>query len=589
MIKFFMVMSGSCIIQQQPKKERTAFDTFDFYLALLNNTGTRHDHKKFNHLVKEFESYVETINEKTYGITFYQSFIYATISFWIRELGELQKAKYYNELAEQKILHDNHSLVNAWILNNKGAFAINEGDFKLALDRFQEAYKNWCQTNNNQGMAFALNNIGVIKNSMGLFKDAREAFLESKEIHKYATGSDYRLITYSNLASTFKAEGKFDEALRIIEEGIQLEKKNKKATLDSLYLLSEKIDILIEMNLINNANKNLKMMRKTIEELQADSFTPMYYFYKGIIESKQMNFGLAKRHLYHTLSIASLSNDTYRLVLKAEMEYLRLLVQSFKIESTQEDLERAFTVVDNLLQATREHNFQPAKYDLMIIKANLLLMINRSEQATKLLNEVLEGTDKLELKTITKKAQSIMDNIISEKLARTPMQQSDELLDYITRSSSSILNFNLLSRQQILESKIYGVLVSTTEGIPIFSEFYDESINNDDVLISGLLSAVSTFTRDLSKRENLGILKSIQHENITILLERIATGMTIAFLADRDTHNLRIKLMQIANNVELSFNKNGIKIDPGYFEKNNQKIASIIDSALKEHLPEQVF
>ncbi|MBD3192301.1 MAG: hypothetical protein GF308_16800 [Candidatus Heimdallarchaeota archaeon] len=569
------------------KKQGVSFsfaDEMDFLLSFITLAGNRHEFDKLFKYEKMVYDYFEIQSQKNTLTEFYKGLFYATLSFWVRETGKIKKAEQHNKKAEEFAEEIRHPFLDGWIANNRGAISISQGNFSKALEYFEDALNFWTSVGNLEGMGFALNNIGVIKNSMGLYKEAREAHLHSKDLHLRSAGQIYRTISFSNIADTFRAESKFEQALQTIEEGLSLEQQNKKPTLDLLYLLVEKIEILVGMKKTNNAKETLNHFKKCIKELNANHFKSQYYYLKGIIESIELNFGLAENALFKAIELSSESANNLRLLIKAQMQLARILITQYQHTENQTDIARAFSVVENLIVASEEQNFLPFLCDLLIIRSMLYLLTNQYEKSIEDLKKVLENKKIQELPSQYNRAKEQLSKIMKEDQSYSHKRATSELLAFLQESHSSIFSWDIYQPSNENTSELYGVFVSTEGGIPFYSKIFKDEMIDNDVLISGLISAISSFTREVVKKRKIGSLKSISHEEITILIERVNRELFVSFFVENDTHKIRLGLMQLAREIKQKILEKGINFDANFSEKNS-KVTKIIEKAVSKVLP----
>lgn len=570
------------------KKQGESFnfaDEMDFLLYFVHLAGNRHKLSELLKIEQKVQNFFEIADYKNPLVKFYKGLFYATLSFWIREMGKTERAEQYNEIAEDFAKEINHPFLMGWIANNHGALEITKGNFLKALNHFQQALELWQSVGNVEGMAFTFNNIGVIKNSMGHYKEAREAYIRSKELHLKASGRIYRTIIFSNIASTFRAENKFQEALKTIEEGLVIEQQNTKPTLDLLYLLSEKIEILLEMEEIKKAKQSLLLLKKQIETLDASPFESQYYYFTGLIKSLEMNFGLAKEDLFKAVELSSQSPDTFRTLLKAEIQLAKVLITSFRYTRDQNDLDLAFSFMENLIKACKEQNLLPFYFDLLIIRSFLYLLNNQYEKSIEDLKEVLENAKKNGLTSQHNRAKEQLAKMMASDQTFSEKRKVSELLDYLEESASSLLSFDIYVPPKEVNTNFYGILVSTKGGIPVYSKMFENEMINDDVLISGLISAVSSFTQELVRKGNIGSLKSISHEEIIILIENIDRNLFVTLFVENDTHESRLQIIQIARKIKQALREKGFVFEEDYSEKDSQ-LPKLIESIIVSQLPQ---
>lgn len=95
------------------------------------------------------------------------------------------------------------------------------------------------------------------------------------------------------------------------------------------------------------------------------------------------------------------------------------------------------------------------------------------------------------------------------------------------------------TRGRKVSYEIYGCIVIMQEaGLEVYSQYADARLTSDPSLVAGLITAVSSFTKEL-KEDAEGSLQSIVHQDIAVLLEH-GKYSTCAVLASKDTYEARI-------------------------------------------------
>ena len=103
-----------------------------------------------------------------------------------------------------------------------------------------------------------------------------------------------------------------------------------------------------------------------------------------------------------------------------------------------------------------------------------------------------------------------------------------------------------LSNSQLKNNEytIHGFLILTDSGLSVFNYYFSEMLESDPNLISGLILAITSFISEISKQK--GILKSITHENLSLILEPVESFLCVS-IASRECFDVREKTRKFAS------------------------------------------
>ena len=91
------------------------------------------------------------------------------------------------------------------------------------------------------------------------------------------------------------------------------------------------------------------------------------------------------------------------------------------------------------------------------------------------------------------------------------------------------------------KSKIFGILIlESNAGLPIYDEFFNKKIKTNPVLISGLLSAVHSFTSALISSQ--GMLQGIKHQDIDIIIDSSSVNVHFVLFVEKENPIFRKSL-----------------------------------------------
>lgn len=136
----------------------------------------------------------------------------------------------------------------AGLLRQQGASFLDRGEFVKALPLFKAAAELFRVTEDQKGLANALNSIGIVFGAQGHYADAYSHFQRSLEIWELL-GDDERLMSVNtNIGNVFRWQRDFDQALSIHRRVLALAQERRydryigTATLNIAFILVDKGD-----------------------------------------------------------------------------------------------------------------------------------------------------------------------------------------------------------------------------------------------------------------------------------------------------------------------------------------------------------
>lgn len=560
-------------------------DKTDLLLDLLGNACFLGDFERFTEYEEKIVHLFNNELQKDLSLRFYTIYYQACFSYLLLEKGDAHKAENYITKATKGLEQVNHPFLSAWTINNQGIFLLSRGNFVDGLEKFKKAYEFRRIIGDLRGMGASLNNIASVQNQMGLYSDARKSFNKSKDLFIKSTGSVFRTVIFANIAYTYLAEGKFEKALCSLQEGLVMEQQSKNITLDLLNLFSCQIEIYLGMDDLINAKSSLEQFGKSIDNFASKSMEAQFHYFLGLIEGKELNFGLSKKELLKTIALSSENLSDFQTLLKAQVQLATILISNFTYTQRSEELNQAVSIVENLIKACKEQDLLPLLCDVLIIRSLLHEIQNNRKKALKDLTEVIDTSKKAGLLGHHSRAKEQYKRIKKSSKKLSKQEKTKGFLLYIQKSIGSILSFSLFRNPKKIDAELHGVLLSSESGIPVYSKYFGDKMKQNPILASGLLSAVSLFANELFSKTSSGSLKSITHEDVTILIEKITEDYTIIFFTEKDTSELRTKLMQMARELD-SFSKEKTILLKENLTQNNPLLNNIMEKSISKFFPQ---
>jgi hypothetical protein len=87
------------------------------------------------------------------------------------------------------------------------------------------------------------------------------------------------------------------------------------------------------------------------------------------------------------------------------------------------------------------------------------------------------------------------------------------------------------------------IAIDRVSGLPEYVYYFDTKVQVDSSLVSGFVTAISSFTNELM--ETKGLLRSINHEGFALLMEH-TESRTVTLVASEETFDVRYLLREFS-------------------------------------------
>ncbi len=313
-----------------------------------------------------------------------------------------------------------------------------------------------------------------------------------------------------------------EKAEEFYETAHELNKKN-----GFIYALLEITYGYLQLQAKKDDGEALKFGMQLAEEQFDFNAMSYFYFYKGIYLQKKVNLADAVEQFERALEFFEnqviLEGIVYSYGKLAECYF-----EMFRITENNEFAEKFLYYIDSLLNVTQELE-HPLYIDAMIIKASYFQYRDLEERAIEMLQTALAFAEELELEEkITELNIRLKDkpSLIKE------LKGSNRLFNRIRKFS-----FGTHKKIPIV---LYLLLVIDEGGLPLYSYNFTETKGMDDLLVSGLITAIINFSSEVLGK-GVETLRSINHEGRAVIIEQQENIMAV-LVADNETFVCRLKV-----------------------------------------------
>jgi hypothetical protein len=203
----------------------------------------------------------------------------------------------------------------------------------------------------------------------------------------------------------------------------------------------------------------------------------------------------------------------------------------YKISQLDSDLNNSEKYLANVIIICQEQEL-PILADVLYISGQILIALNELVDAEFLFQQARDLAEQRNNDFLALKCENSI-NMIKNNSVEKPMVIISEITDVINNLST----ISYLKKTECIP-KTYFISVFTNEGKSIYTRRFDEEIPLDDVIVSGLVSAIRTMSSEFFDSG----LRGIDFEGKKLLVESYGEFCVI-IACDRDSFNARTKLI----------------------------------------------
>ncbi len=395
----------------------------------------------------------------------------------------------------QKIL--GVKITRSSIYNNLGFNYVATGEYDNAIRYYKMSIEN--REESDIGLQTPLMNIAILYGAIGDNEKALEYAKQSVEIAKKS--SDKMPAPFIEMARALILNGQYDDAFEYLETGGQYAFEIGSKKEQGRYYLVRGI-LNKERGRYKDAILAFKKGLKLVEGLGS------------IYHILQILFNLAEAELAYSLES---SDDEYLLSVSRTLSQIE--------------------------QIADEQDLAALLIQVYILRAELSKFQGDMDSAHQYLDNALKLCDESQVDVLREKVATAIDGLSQVESRPTIISRFRSFIKQIVVPTA---------KARKIEYKVFGIITIMKEiGIEVFSDYIDKSITSDPSLVAGLITAVSSFTKEL-REDTKGALQSIIHQDIAVLLEQ-GRYVTCALLADKDTFDARTKLRQFLEKFETTY------------------------------------
>ncbi|MBD3189794.1 MAG: tetratricopeptide repeat protein [Candidatus Heimdallarchaeota archaeon] len=489
--------------------------------------------------------------------------------------GKLQAGvKLCNELL-QLLEPIGDRLVLSGLENSLGNAYLRLLQLDAARKHYRTAYEYSSQIGDKRGAAAALTNMGSVRSFQGDLEAAIRTYKKGIEIFSALGDARSSMAAHANIAEVNRLMGDYEKALNYALKAEQLIKKIGHRE-EEIYLLVA--SIYAELSKFDQADTYLKKAHKKIRGDESHYLTASLKTSEGLVELRRMNYASAEQLLKKALELADHYN-VMEVYMTASIYLADLYLVKQMLSPSEQTYKSAMDYLFELKAEASDRKLHRFIAEIDVIQAMLYASDFQYEQAEQLLEAALELADRFNFPSLKEKAQAELERISYLQRSIDLKAKDDKeikrgfLRDAVSFLKRTLRFASMMEMSDVAPPKV--LLILSYSGLLLYSHYFDDEFKFNDLIASGFISAISTFSNKImrSNNKNEGSLSAIKHGDFAIMLESDVNSI-VALIAEEESQKLR---RQLANFTK-EYKELDINVDTaGYDQSFKPKLEALVE------------
>ena len=427
-------------------------------------------------------------------------------------------------------------------LNVKGGVESFMGDNHEAIKSFDELIKTHEKYNDDYRLSIAVGNLAEVHMVMGKSQLAKEMMEKAIKLYKDST-DQWPYLYLTELGNMYYLLGD-DRAEESFLHAYEIQKKEK--SLHKAFIMYELIHFYLRIEDLEKANSYLKEFRELAKELEAPSINARVDYLRGFYEMLNHNLSNATQYLLSALEQAKYTRDL-ELTLFSNIQLSVAYLWYYRLLENQESLNLALSYIDTVRQLAIENNHNQILMSSLMICSVLCSVNGEYEASLEDLKKARQISKNVDFENLKRDLDNIERSIQEAKDTGLLEVQGQNIIEFILPQFKSLLSLKMIQTKK-REVEVLGLLIISESGIPIYSKL-KEKLKANDLLLSGLLMAITQFAESILEGKEIGRLKDVNYEDFCITLQAIKNGI-VAVIASEVSSDIRMWSMTLANRIK---------------------------------------
>ena len=483
--------------------------------------------------IMEFDNLLEAYPEQVETPTIETMFALYVVGFLLREVGQLDRAAHIVDTLEEMARSRNHRMMLALVENLRGNICSFRGEFDRAKEHYLRLQSASAKLSFDLGHAMALNNLGNLMLSMLKLEEAFDYLDGALELMQVEYG---KIMPLTNLGELSIIMGRYEDAEKYLTQAIRIDEKVKRGILEPYTWYAV---LLTKTSRYPEARKYLKKAKAMAKSSEKPLEQGAYLYARGVYDTSQHKFAAAIKHFEKALRTAK-DNNILELLVHIKPQFARMYVESHGVTQDPEDITSAAYHIGDLVQISKEQGLQDLYAEALLLRSEVMKLAGKRLEAKGDLERALSvasftGNSRLEEEANVRLRAVIAPEAQAMEMDREGFSKAIDRVSAFKPAGSLI---------QVPTPTVSALIaIDRNSGLPEYVYYFDTKVKVDSSLVSGFVTAISSFTNELM--ETQGLLRSINHEGFALLMEH-TESRTVALVASEETFDIRYLLREFS-------------------------------------------
>jgi len=483
--------------------------------------------------IMEFDNLLEAYPEQVEKPTIETMFALYVVGFLLREVGQLDRAAHIVDTLEEMARSRNHRMMLALVENLRGNICSFRGEFDRAKEHYLRLQSASAKLSFDLGHAMALNNLGNLMLSMLKLEEAFGYLDGALELMQVEYG---KIMPLTNLGELSIIMGRYEDAEKYLTQAIRIDEKVKRGILEPYTWYAV---LLTKTSRFPEARKYLKKAKAMAKSSEKPLEQGAYLYARGVYDTSQHKFAAAIKHFEKALRTAK-DNDILELLVHVKPQLAKMYVESHSITKDPEDITSAAYHIGDLIQISKEQGLQDLYAEALLLRSDIMKLAGKRLEAKGDLERALSVASFTGNYRLEEEANIRLREVIAPEAQAMEMDREG-----FSKAIDRVSAFKPAGSLKQVPTPTVSALIAIdrTSGLPEYVYYFDTKVQVDSSLVSGFVTAISSFTNELM--ETQGLLRSINHEGFALLMEH-TESRTVALVASEETFDIRYLLREFS-------------------------------------------
>jgi len=452
--------------------------------------------------------------------------------------------------------------------NLRGRISGQQGHFKEAEIHYKRILRISREIASKVGKGIALNNLGsLMLNAIRL----EDAFDYLKEATEYLEMDAHRVVVLTNMGEITTLLGRYEESMKFMTEAVKL---NQDTGVEIIEPYTWMVSFLTRTGKLGGVRKYLAKAKKISIDSKNPKDIAAYYHAKGVLEAAEKKTKTSIKSLTKAMTTAK-DNNLFGWLNRSILTIVRIYIGAFNRSGKEDHLIHAAYHLDNLIQIAKEQEMHSLIAEALLLRSEIRIHGGNKAEAEDDLERVAGLAVFLENERLESMAKEHLKALSEPSSSPKSLPDSE-----IGRNMDRVEGFHPARKmQEVPLPKVHALIaIGRASGLPEFVHYCDEKLEMDSSILSGFISAITSFSGEMMGGS--GLLRSISQEGFTLMMEHTGTRI-VTLVASQETFEIRYKLHEFAKTYEETFPASYDSVITSEYSAANELVSSIFNTDVK--------